>query len=278
MTSFNTLFNRMFQEKSKAVYLIYLIQTFASLCFTLMMFFSTRGQDPQIVVGKARETVNPIIEFLFMFAAMVAVTSVFAGFVYWIISSVKNERINRSQTWRLIPISDTKFLLSNFGTALISYIWLQIIEIVTVVVASLPLLFASKEIKGLFQGSNHNISAQDWWQLLGGIVFVILLGYAWYAVVSLINLSSKSIMDFLPGGSSKALMFLVRLVVIVMVVWLLGYAGSVLFSVVGRFTPFALGNGDIQMGSTILGFLAFDVVITLIDILLLNKFVEAKQN
>lgn len=278
MTSFNTLFNRMFQEKSKSVYLIYLIQAFVSLCFTVMIFVSARGQNPQIVVGEVRETINPIVEFLFVFAVMIAATSFVASFVYWIVSSIKNEKINRSQTWRLIPISDTKFLLSNFGTAFLSYIWLQILELVTIAVASIPLFIASKEIRVQFSKINVAFSAQDWWQLLGGLVLVILLGYAWYAVVSLINLSSRSILDFLPSGSSKALMFIVRVIIIIMVIWLLGYASSALFSIIGQFTPFSFGNGDLKIGTTLLEFLVFDVIATLIDILLLNKFVEAKQN
>lgn len=278
MTSFNTLFNRMFQEKSKSVYLIYLIQAFASLCFTVMMTVSVGGHFQEIVVGRARETINPIVEFLFMFAIMMLMTSFVAAFVYWIISSVKNERINRSQTLRLIPISDTKFLLSNFGTAFITYIWLGILEVATSVVTSLPLLLSSKEIKEALQRSHFDFSAQDWGQLLGGLLLIILLGYAWYAVVSLINLSSRSIMDFLPSGSSKALMFLVRLIIIVMIIWLLGYAASTLFSVIGQFTPFDFGSSDSGVWLVVLEFLAFDVIVTLIDILLLNKFVEAKQN
>ena len=51
MTSFNTLFNRMFQEKSKSVYLIFLIQAFASLCFTIIGFVSENG-TPEFVNGK----------------------------------------------------------------------------------------------------------------------------------------------------------------------------------------------------------------------------------
>ena len=278
MTSFNTLFNRMFQEKSKSVYLIYLIQAFASSCFTVMMTVSVGGHSQEIVVGRARETINPIVEFLFMFAIMMLMTSFVAAFVYWIISSVKNERINRSQTLRLIPISDTKFLLSNFGTAFITYIWLGILEVATSVVTSLPLLLSSKEIKEALQRSHFDFSAQDWGQLLGGLLLIILLGYAWYAVVSLINLSSRSIMDFLPSGSSKALMFLVRLIITVMIIWLLGYAASTLFSVIGQFTPFDFGSSDSGVWLVVLEFLAFDVIVTLIDILLLNKFVEAKQN
>ena len=278
MTSFNTLFNRMFQEKSKSVYLIYLIQAFATLCFTIMMTVSAGGHSQEVVVGNARESINPIAEFLFMFAVMMFMTSFIAAFVYWIVSSVKNERINRSQTWRLIPISDTKFLLSNFGTAFFTYIWLGILEIATVIVASLPLLLSSKEIKIALQRSNFDFSAQDWGQLLGGLFLIILLGYAWYAVVSLINLSSRSIMDFLPSGSSKVLVFFVRLVTVIVIIWLLAYAGTTLFSVIGRFTPFDFGTDDSGVGTTLLAFLAFDVIVTLIDILLLNKFVEAKQN
>ena len=281
MTSFNTLFNRMFQEKSRAVYLIYLIQAFSSLCFSLWMIFSMRGEPNVMMINGHREVTNHLIAYLLIFGVMMFITSFFANFVYWIISSVKNEKINRSQTWRLIPISDTKFLLSNFGTAFISYLWLIILEGITVAVTCLPVLTVNevrKNLSGFFEES-HRLAVQDWWSLLGALVLVILLSYAWYAIVSLINLSSRSIMDFLPNGSSKFIMFIVRVVIIIAIIWLLSKATTVVFGAISNFIPFlADGNNDLQMSGTLVAFLLFDVVVTLIDILLLNKFVEAKQN
>ena len=281
MTSFNTLFNRMFQEKSKSVYLIYLIQAFASLCFSLWMIFSMRGEPNVMMINGHREVTNHLIAYLLIFGVMMFITSFFANFVYWIISSVKNEKINRSQTWRLIPINDTEFLLSNFGTAFISYLWLIILEGITVAVTCLPVLTVNevrKNLSGFFEES-HRLAVQDWWSLLGALVLVILLGYAWYAIVSLINLSSRSIMDFLPNGSSKFIMFIVRVVIIIAIIWLLSKATTVVFGAISNFIPFlADGNNDLQMSGTLVAFLLFDVVVTLIDILLLNKFVEAKQN
>ena len=138
MTSFNTLFNRMFQEKSKSVYLIFLIQAFASLCLTIIVFVSGNG-TPEFVNGNDTSNVNLVVAFLAVYAVMMLITSFVADFVYWIVSSIKNERINRSQTWRLIPVSDTKFLLSNFGTAFLTYIWLGILEAVTIIVTLLPM-------------------------------------------------------------------------------------------------------------------------------------------
>lgn len=281
MTSFNTLFNRMFQEKSRTVYLIYLIQAFASLCFSVWMIISMKGDPNVMVINGHHEVTNHLISYLLIFGVMMFITSFFANFVYWIISSVKNEKINRSQTWRLIPISDTKFLLSNFGTAFISYLWLMILEGITVAVTCLPVLTVNEVRKNLadFFSRSQQLGTQDWWGLLGALVLVILLGYAWYAIVSLINLSSRSIMDFLPNGSNKFLMFVVRVVIIIAVIWLLSNAATVVFEAIGNFLPFlADGNDNLQIGGTLVSFLVFDVVITLLDILLLNKFVEAKQN
>lgn len=281
MTSFNTLFNRMFQEKSRTVYLIYLIQAFASLCFSVWMIISMKGDPNVMVINGHHEVTNHLISYLLIFGVMMFITSFFANFVYWIISSIKNEKINRSQTWRLIPISDTKFLLSNFGTAFISYLWLMILEGITVAVTCLPVLTVNEVRKNLadFFSRSQQLGTQDWWGLLGALVLVILLGYAWYAIVSLINLSSRSIMDFLPNGSSKFIMFIVRVVIILAIIWLLSKATTVVFGAIGNFIPFlADGNKDLQMSGTLVEFLLFDLVVTLIDILLLNKFVEAKQN
>ena len=276
MTSFNTLFNRMFQEKSKSVYLIFLIQAFASLCFTIIGFVSENG-TPEFVNGKDTSSVNVIVAFLAVFAVMMLITSFIADFVYWIISSIKNEKINRSQTWRLIPVTDTKFLLGNFGTAFLTYIWLGILETVTILITLLPML-SDQEVRKVLSHVSLNLSAHDWQEMLASLGLIILIGYAWYAIVSLLNLASRSIIDFLPGGSSKVLTFIIRVVVIIAIIWILGHAASIIFSVLGEFSPFAVNNYDIDYATTLLQFLVFDVVITLIDIFLLNKFVEAKQN
>ena len=276
MTSFNTLFNRMFQEKSKSVYLIFLIQAFASLCFTIIGFVSENG-TPEFVNGKDTSSVNVIVAFLAVFAVMMLITSFIADFVYWIISSIKNEKINRSQTWRLIPVTDTKFLLSNFGTAFLTYIWLGILEAVTIIVTLLPMLSDQDVRKAIGQARIH-LSARDWQTMLESLLLIIFIGYAWYAIVSLLNLASRSIIDFLPGGSSKVWTFIIRVIVIIAIIWILGHAATIIFSVLGEFSPFAVNNYDIDYATTLLQFLVFDVVITLIDILLLNKFVEAKQN
>lgn len=276
MTSFNTLFNRMFQEKSKSVYLIFLIQAFASLCLTIIVFVSGNG-TPEFVNGNDTSNVNLVVAFLAVFAVMMLITSFVADFVYWIVSSIKNEKINRSQTWRLIPVSDTKFLLGNFGTAFLTYIWLGILETVTILITLLPML-SDQEVRKVLSHVSLNLSAHDWQEMLASLGLIILIGYAWYAIVSLLNLASRSIIDFLPGGSSKVLTFIIRVVVIIAIIWILGHAASIIFSVLGEFSPFAVNNYDIDYATTLLQFLAFDVVITLIDIFLLNKFVEAKQN
>lgn len=276
MTSFNTLFNRMFQEKSKAVYLIFLIQAFASLCLTIIVFVSGNG-TPEFVNGNDTSNVNLVVAFLAVYAVMMLITSFVADFVYWIVSSIKNEKINRSQTWRLIPVSDTKFLLGNFGTAFLTYIWLGILETVTILITLLPML-SDQEVRKVLSHVSLNLSAHDWQEMLASLGLIILIGYAWYAIVSLLNLASRSIIDFLPGGSSKVLTFIIRVVVIIAIIWILGHAASIIFSVLGEFSPFAVNNYDIDYATTLLQFLVFDVVITLIDIFLLNKFVEAKQN
>ena len=276
MTSFNTLFNRMFQEKSKSVYLIFLIQAFASLCLTIIVFVSGNG-TPEFVNGNDTSNVNLVVAFLAVYAVMMLITSFVADFVYWIVSSIKNERINRSQTWRLIPVSDTKFLLGNFGTAFLTYIWLGILETVTILITLLPML-SHQEVRKVHSHVSLNLSAHDWQEMLASLGLIILIGYAWYAIVSLLNLASRSIIDFLPGGSSKVLTFIIRVVVIIAIIWILGHAASIIFSVLGEFSPFAVNNYDIDYATTLLQFLVFDVVITLIDIFLLNKFVEAKQN
>ena len=139
-------------------------------------------------------------------------------------------------------------------------------------------MLSDQEVRKVLSHVSLNLSAHDWQEMLASLGLIILIGYAWYAIVSLLNLASRSIIDFLPGGSSKVLTFIIRVVVIIAIIWILGHAASIIFSVLGEFSPFAVNNYDIDYATTLLQFLVFDVVITLIDIFLLNKFVEAKQN
>lgn len=75
MTSFNTLFNRMFQEKSRTVYLIYLIQAFASLCFSVWMIISMKGDTNVMVINGHHKVTNHLISYLLIFGVMMFITS-----------------------------------------------------------------------------------------------------------------------------------------------------------------------------------------------------------
>lgn len=95
----------------------------------------------------------------------------------------------------MIPVTDTKFLLSNFGTAFLTYIWLGILEAVTIIVTLLPMLSDQDVRKAIGQARIH-LSARDWQTMLESLLLIIFIGYAWYAIVSLLNLASRSIIDF----------------------------------------------------------------------------------
>lgn len=274
MTSFNTLFNRMFQQKSKTVYLIYLIQLFASFCLTILLLINSNGHTDQIVVNNHHESVNIFIVFMVVFAGMMFATSFLANFVYWIISAVKNEKIVRSQTWRLIPIDDTKFLLSNFTSAFLTYVWLCILEFLTALLASLPILCNGTVRDSIF-ATRHQLTADNWKQLLGILILTFLFAYAWYSVISLLNLSSRSIIDFLPIKSSKIVTFIIRVIIIFIILWLLFIVTSNLSQAIPA--AFGIQNTNSPNDAIVL-FLAFDIIISLIDAFLLSKFVEAKQN
>ncbi len=70
---------------------------------------------------------------------------------------------------------------------------------------------------------------------------------------------------------------MVRVITIVVVIWLLGYAGNALIGATNQILSLNISE-NMGMGPVLIQFLVFDAVLTLIDIFLLNKFVEAKQN
>ncbi|HCX39456.1 MAG TPA: hypothetical protein DG851_00310 [Lactobacillus acetotolerans] len=121
-------------------------------------------------------------------------------------------------------------------------------------------------------------SSINWTLVLESFVFFILLSLAFYITVSFFNFSTRSIIDFLPGMSSRFVVGLVRLILIGLICWLI----IEILQVLPEDTMFSsqIGNGnDVwYMARLLIEFLIFDVVFGSINVGLVDKFVEAKQN
>ena len=115
MTTFKALFNQMGKKKRRSVYLLALLQLVAASIFALWGLFSNGGFS---------NSDKPVAWFV-----MVCTFAPLADMAYVVLSAWQNEKEYSSQTWRLVPISSSKFYLANISSAIVNGLYLVLIPI-----------------------------------------------------------------------------------------------------------------------------------------------------
>ena len=127
MTTFKALFSQMGKKKRRSVYLLALLQLVAASVFALWALFSN---------GDAFSSqAKPIAWFV-----MLSTFAPFADMAYVVLSAWQNEKEYSSQTWRLVPISSSKFYLANILSAFVNGLYLVLIQIGMGIITFLPAL------------------------------------------------------------------------------------------------------------------------------------------
>lgn len=272
MTTFKALFNQMGKKKRRSVYLLALLQLVAASVFALWALFSNGGafsnQD------------KPIAWFVMVFTF-----APLADMAYVVLSAWQNEKEYSSQTWRLVPVSSSKFYLANILSAIVNGLYLVLIQIGMGVVTFLPALISNDvrtNIWEINQAISKSSQAGDFWQklsdsfpigemlsaLLAFLLFVILV----YSIVTTLNLSSRTITDFLPDKHSKLIRFVIMIVLIFIFIVLTNNLGSLLNQLRWGETS----NGLVAFAEGNLMMALIDIILGSINIWLLKDFHEGK--
>lgn len=255
MTTFKALFNQMGKKKRRSVYLLALLQLVASTFALWGLFYN----------GGSSNSDKPIAWFV-----MVCTFAPFADMAYVVLSAWQNEKEYSSQTWRLVPISSSKFYLANISSAIVNGLYLVLIQIGMGIVTFLP-AFLSKDVRTNIWEINRAFAkethAGDFWQkfsdafpigeILSAFLAFILFAILVYSIVTLLNLSSRTITDFLPDKHSKLIRFVIMIILIFIFMVLTSNLGSLL--------------NQVRWGETtnsLIGFIRSNIVMGLIDIIL----------
>ncbi|GAA3636156.1 hypothetical protein GCM10022297_13500 [Lactobacillus hamsteri] len=280
MTSFWTLFKEFFKQKSKPAYLIFVIQAAAALVTVIMTMFSSEMQNPQMFGAKINVAVAWFLAFVVTFLGY----SFFADFAYLIITSRSNEKINRSQTWRLVPMSNGKMYICNTLSSFVSLVYLAVMQAIVGLVGGLVMYASSSDLREELAKAIHHEATVDHWQdvnfgdLFLLLLFMVLLGLLWYVVISFLHFTTRAVIDFLPFISNKFVIFVIRVVVLVAVVYVLS-KGMGFISEIGN-NPLFLTDDSFasDIGVGVITLLIMNVVLGALNYILIDKFVEAKQN
>ena len=212
---------------------------------------------------------------------------------YLALSSRKNEEVYSSQTWRLAPIKESSLLFANLLSAVVNGVYLVILQIGMILVSGIPVMGTNEFWKTTFKNFGSIGEVKLWHEmhimdLLSSIVLIVLIGIFIYLAVSLVNFTGKIVSDFLPERISKLVYFLVVVLLgCIGLIFLINTYDVILTSLTGFLqngmflTTLSKDASDVRSDLTsnyltLLIVLGVDIILVLVNIILLNKYHEAR--
>ncbi|KGG54215.1 hypothetical protein [Lactobacillus sp. wkB10] len=268
MVMFNHLFGRFFKRKVKIVHLIVVLQFISSLASAFFTYFSFYS-------GRFHLNLNNNLEFFPGWMALFASFTFLFGPILYILTVVQNERLNRSQTWRLAPISDGKFYAANILSSFVSLIYFVFLDLLIAIAFFLLSLIIYPQL-GKNLRFELNLDTDTFLTFICIILLVILTSLFIYFLVSFLNFSSQAILSFLPQASSHILISFIRIFIIIILMGLLVKLYRVLIN--SFVNLFLLKATDLAGLEYVVGMMFVANLIMLgINVFLINHFFEAEE-
>ena len=274
MTSAKALFKQMFVQKRRCAHLVLLVQTFA----VIFMFFMDLILNHQNSITEFSNTFfrgksdNPL-EIILGLGIM---TTIFADIIFTGLLCWQNEKINLSQTWHLVPISDVKLWLINIFSSIAECAYIFIIQVLVGAIVFMLDLGGSlfKEITKIFFKASFWVTVEQFGEqilYLVGLVLVI------FTFVSFANLLTRTITDQLPIKNTTTIKLSVMAILVIIAV-------TIALKLNDQLTMFyihyavndAIANVWDWFRISILEYWIVAIVLGLIDSFLISKFVEPK--
>ncbi|WP_289761548.1 hypothetical protein [Lactobacillus intestinalis] len=258
-----------FKQKSKYVYLVLIVQIIVSVFAISLALFNKNGSQYSSLFYESNHFTEVAFETAF-------IISIFADVAYCAISCWRNEKVNLSETWNLIPVSSGKLWLNNIFSSLLTCAYIFIVQNVLLALVALSTkndITAPLREYGLW-GNELIISS-----IIERLIFLILMVTFIYAFVSFVNFCSKVIVDRLPFKETLWIKLFVMAVLSIIAV----YFGSIILARTAGYieTHFTQINTKYTFISDPMWFdnlelLIADIIVGIIDIILINKYVESK--
>lgn len=280
MLSFGEVFRVLFRQKSKTAYEVFGTQLLGALIATIFALFSDGkvSLSPEISGIHVSFVVGLLLMYVIIFLSL---SSIF-HLAYLYLIARKAEKINRSQTWRLLPISSSKFFTANTVSSAVSYLYLVVLDVLVALFGSVVSYLASGNVRKSLAIVLNELKIEDFHpNLVVGIelaVAVLLLGLFLFVFISFYHFAYVSIVDFLPGKKNKFVLFLLRIISLVAVVYILYWAMQVVGHVTSLLDSIWTVSDEGTYGLVVVIFALMNLVFGGASIWLFNKFVEAKQN
>lgn len=274
MSIFYRSFTELFKLKIKNTHLWFICQLIGSFALTFFNYIHDKS------LQNASFTATWLTNFLYL-------TFLFIG-IYYCITCITHEKVNRNQTWRLIPMSSSGLYADNMLSSFVSVAFFCILEIISNIIFLLITMLVdrqfAKEVIKSFQYANADVSKIDFQivsSILSLVFILILLGFLFYFIVDFLNFSSRSIADFLPGSNGQAYIRVIIILLIILIAWTIINTNNFIASIV--LYPLSFLRGDLfsdnhTLSNIIILLITFNVVLAIINLFSYNKFFEASES
>lgn len=277
MATFSSIFKELTKSKIRLVRRLAILQVVVGILLGFWALFNSAFE------GESKAYF--LVDFLM-------ITPLF-DIAYLALSSRKNEEVYSSQTWRLAPIKESSLLFANLLSAVVNGVYLVILQIGMILVSGIPVMGTNEFWKTTFKNFGSIGEVKLWHEmhimdLLSGIVLIVLIGIFIYLAVSLVNFTGKIVSDFLPERISKLVYFLVVVLLgCIGLIFLINTYDFILASLTGFLQNgmflTTLSKDAIDVRSdltsnylTLFIVLGVDIILVLVNIILLNKYHEAR--
>ncbi len=200
----------------------------------------------------------------------ISLFSIFAIIIAFVFMSIRNEAILTANRYRLIPVSDLKLYLTDLLTTFLGMVYFLIVEAI-LVVAFFPIKWSQFQMEiTLSTGQTKGALIR----LLLNLLLIFVLGVlVAFVTISFIRLVTLSIVRILPAIRQRFF----RAVIYVIIIYLIFQFLQWVFHEITRMISY-------QSTGNMLSFLWFDLIIVIfgvveaiINIVLLNKWVETRK-
>ncbi|MBP2057067.1 hypothetical protein J2Z60_000229 [Lactobacillus colini] len=274
MTSFTTVFKMSFTNKRRFVQRLAILQFVAAILIAIWWLISEHQ------VGTTWR-----ISGLVMFLTLLPVVDIF----FLCASSYQNEKLIHTQSWNLIPISTSNLYIANLCSAIAEGIYLIFIQVIMAIVLLIPAATTQDFWKSM-QKQLGAIAEEKLWQyiriqdVIGLAIFIFLVAIFFYCLVSMLNVSSTILSDFVSENYNKIVKLIIEVILLVLAIILLSKLASFLFDTIEAYLQLGmfkhvLGNNmtvDPSIWVTIIITAILDSIMLIINIYLLKNFYEAK--
>lgn len=257
-----------FQQKKRYAHFILFLQIIALMVIAGWTFWNRSGQGHFYALDG-----SPAHSYCWANFQTNNSLVILGDFIFAFLSSWLNEKINLSQTWRLLPVSSTKLWLSNLFSSILTCVYLFVSQLLLLFLTALPV---GKPLYHTLWAFALYPDQDNWLSVLTRILFIFALAFFVYLCVSLVDFVSQAIVAFLPVKNSRWAKRLVMVLLTIVIVIVVADSG-------GHFAAFMLretavhptwSHDPLWLSNLLLWLL--NLLIGILDLWLFDHFVESK--